>query len=235
MPKVSIIVVANDHNAKERQITGACFCNIEKHTNEEDYELIFIDQESYDGKRLDDVRNPGVIEYHSEVIDKYISLKENIGLSASFNLGAKESTGEYLCFMHNDVLVPDNWLLKLLSYVKDCVIVTPHQGPTTRQNFLKWSSMTHEEIENIDGNYDAGLLLMKKSDFLKTGGWDENFKSIFPGLVFVRFICGKYGIGLHATPEVIITHLGRRSDEEEPYRTLYSVESVLLHTRGYVQ
>lgn len=239
--KVSIIVVAYDTTNRDRQMTGSCIGTIEMYTDREDYELIFVDQVPF--QKLGEVSNPGVLKYTPEdvavgvwrykpvVVDKYIETTENIGLSAAFNLGAKEATGKYICFMHHDVFVPDNWLPKMVSALSQNRIIVPHQGPTKREDVIRWSKMTHDELMLENGYYDAGMLLMTREDFLKTPGWDEDFKIVFPGRVFVHFICDSLGIGLYCTPEVNIIHFGARTVDPK----LNEIEGALLHTKGYIK
>jgi glycosyltransferase involved in cell wall biosynthesis len=189
--KVSIIVVAWDTNRIQRQITSTCLGNISKFTDKEDYELIFIDQQC--DKNLDERHN--VIN-----IDKHIILKENIGCSAAMNRGYKESSPEckYICFMHNDVFVPNNWLPTLMELVKrdDCIVM-PTQGRLSRE-YVK------EEEEDLKAWDDAGLIIMSKDNFIKSGGWDERFKTIYQDAIFRYRLPKKYV----ATNKVIITHIG---------------------------
>lgn len=236
--KTSIIVVALDTTLKERQMTGSCIGAIETHTNREDYELILVDQMPF--QPIGCVSNLGVLKYtpinsangeyryQPVVLDKLIETKENIGLSAAYNLGAKNATGKYLVFMHNDVFVPDNWLPPMIRILNetDCKCITPNQGPTTREDMVRWSKMTHEELLGETAHYDAGLLVVKTEDFLKTKGWDEDFKIIYPGKVFVDYIIG----GAYCTPSVTIIHLGARLQDQK----LVDQEGALLHARGYI-
>lgn len=187
----SIIVVAWDTNRIQRQITSTCLGNISKFTD--DYELIFIDQQNK-RESLDDRHN--LIK-----IDKYIGLEENIGYSAACNLGFKESNPDYkyVCFVHCDVLVPDNWLSKLIeSAEKNKQPVMPAQGRLSRETIKE--SYTQELL----GNDDAGVILMTKEQFKETGGWDERFKTIYMDAAFRIRLPKKH----YCTNQVIITHIG---------------------------
>jgi hypothetical protein len=75
------------------------------------------------------------------------------------------------------------------------------------------------------------MLLMTKEDFDKTSGWDEDFKIVFPGMVFVSRICDRLGIGIYCTPEVNIIHFGARTVNKE--REIE--ECGFLHSKGYIQ
>jgi hypothetical protein len=102
--------------------------------------------------------------------------------------------------MHNDVFVWEGWLSKLLYEIegRGDGVVMPHQGITTRENVLK------SYKERGHGNDDAGMILMSRETFDKTGGWDERFKAIYQEVPFRsrfprNFICAD---------QYIITHIG---------------------------
>lgn len=227
----SIIVVAYDKSHIRRQITSACLGNIEKYTDSKDYELILIDQKPCELFSEERDRFGTAANFHFSIIDKYIVLKKHIGYSAANNLGAQRTKGEYLCFIHNDVFVPENWLPKLRYYLDTFDIVAPHQGPTS-----------YEEMKNLKkGHYDAGLLLITRKAFDKTKGWDKDFKVIYPGYTFVNSCQNKYGLNFQCIPDVTITHLGQLIDTGNPgyitprYKKLIQRENRLLHEKGYIK
>lgn len=223
----SIIMVAFDKTDKDRQITAACLGNIEKYTDPNEYELILIDQEPIGTFEPERDRLPSG-QFHFSTIDKYIVLDKNIGLSAANNLGASKAIGEYICFIHNDVFVPPNWLPRLKYLLDNGAggIIAPHQGIADYE-FYKWSSLPIEEVSK-KGNYDAGLLLMTMEDFNKSGKWDEDFWAVYPGHVFVDYRWRS--AGLHCTAGVTITHLGKLSYPPE-YKEFEERENILLHER----
>ena len=212
----SIIVVAWDLNRIQRQITSACLGNISKYTDREDYEFIFIDQ-CNKKENLDNRHN--VID-----IDKYIKLANNIGMSAAMNLGYKNSNSDYkyICFMHNDVFVPDNWLKKMVEIAeKTGQAVMPCQGHIDR-NYVKKAYIE----ESFRSNDDAGMILMTKEAFKKTGGWDERFKTIYQD-VPMRMRIGSFV----CTNQVIITHIGAvsYSVSEEVENEAYTREGPIFN------
>lgn len=240
--KTSIIVVAYDKSHIRRQITAACLGNIERYTDTEDYELIVIDQEPCEIFDSERERFGAFTNFKFSTIDKYIVLDKHIGLSVANNLGASKATGEYICFLHNDVFVSNDWLPRLRYFLENNFydIVVPHQGTTPRKKIKEWTLKNPEDFNGESGYYDAGLLLMRKKDFDKTGGWDEDFKFIYSGNVFVRYICqDKYKLRLQCTPAVIITHLGQFFDIRQPYPKRYAEaikkENRLLHEKGYIK
>ncbi len=190
--KTSIIVVAFDTIRLQRKITSACLANIQRYTNRDEYELIFIDQAKGKPLSLDN-------RHHLLDIDKHIIVGD-IGVSRAFNLGYKESNPDYplIAFIHNDVLVPDDWLKNLREALSEHKIVMPHQGPTTREFVIE------SRTKNIQANDDAGLVLMSKETFMQTGGWDERFNGIYQEQAFWwRFPEKQFNVS-----KCIITHIG---------------------------
>jgi len=218
MNKTSIIVPSYDTIRLQRWITSACIGNISRYTNEDEYELIFVDQQPPGGSGDLNQR------FHNiKIIDKWLKPIGNLGCSAAMNLGAKEANLDmaYLCFMHNDVLVWEGWLEGLRSIIEEGIakIVMPHQGADTREAILKYRSQ-----EWPKGNDDAGLILMTKEMFDKSGGWDERFKTIYMDMMFRRRFPEPY----YTTSKCVITHitcgtLWAWTQEEE--QTAYNEES----------
>jgi len=194
-------------------MTYACLGNIAKYTDDEDYELIVVDQ----GKmvELSD-------RYHTtNHVDKHLIVGD-VGMSQAMNIGAKEATGEYICFMHNDVFVWEGWLPTLRGFLEnpkyDYKVVMPHQGRTTREMMKQF-----EVEENPRGNDDAGLMIMRKSDFEATGGWNERFPNIYQELAFRQ----KFNGPVCYTAKCVITHICGMtvwSDEERRQKN-YAIEN----------
>lgn len=223
--KTSIVMVAHDVSATHRYITSAALGNIQKYTDREDYELIFVDDQTT-GARTDNLN----ARYHTIDIDKTIEVKEDIGISACRNLGVEKSDPltKYLCFIDNDMFIWEGWLPKLRSYLEsgNWDAIYPHQGATTRE-FVKKSY----EKEGR-GNDDAGLILITREAFEKTGGWDEKFKSVYHDLAFRKRI-SRAGLRIWCTNQVIVTHLsGVTTFFSSKFNKNYSEEGDILHKRN---
>ena len=49
-----------------------------------------------------------------------INLKKNIGQAKAVNIGLSKTTSEYVCFMHNDIVINDkDWLDKAINFLKE--------------------------------------------------------------------------------------------------------------------
>lgn len=215
MDKTSIIMASYDTTQTHRYVTSAALGNIQKFTDRDQYELIFVDA------------NPSTkglmnYKYHKIDIDKYIDLETDPGISACRNIGAKESDPEnkYICFMDNDVFVHEGWLPKLIEIMKkrNLGYIFPQQGQTSRE-FVKQSY-----IQEANGNDDAGFILITREAFDKTGGWDERFGSVYHELGFRRRL-GKYGILGFSSNQMVMTHISGITTFESPkFQEWYSKE-----------
>lgn len=189
-------MAAYDLDQVHRYVTSAALGNIQKYTDRDQYELIFVDA------------NPAAetwtnYKYHKIDIDKRIELETDPGISACRNIGAKAAeANEYICFIDNDVFVPEGWLPKLIEVMhkRNARYIFPHQGYTDRE-FIKQSY-----LEELPGQDDAGLILMTREAFDTCGGWDERFGSVYHELGLRRRL-GKHDIRGFCTNQVLITHI----------------------------
>mgnify|MGYP001558132177 CR=1 FL=1 len=199
--KTSIIMAACDENFFMRQITSTSLGNISKYTDREDYEMILVDNNNQGrGQSTLNDRNNIIL------IDKYIEVEGDIGVSASLNLGFKNSdtTTKYLCFIHNDVFVWEGWLTKLRLLLEGGYDwVRPSQGRITREQVK--AALEGKNQETLWE--DAGLTLVTRELFEKIGGYDERFKSTYHEAAFRKKMSKVNNQGL-STDQVIITHIG---------------------------
>lgn len=102
--------------------TKECVESIRKHTSEP-HEIIFVDNGSTDG----------TVKWLKKLIkinDNYTLIENttNLGFSKGCNQGIKESSGEYILLLNNDVVVTKDWLsgmLECLNSAPDVGIVGP--------------------------------------------------------------------------------------------------------------
>ena len=73
------------------------------------YEVIVVDNNS--DKEIKDFLK----EKKDEI--KVITCKKNVGVAKGYNLGAKESKGEYVCFLNSDYYMMKGWLRSMI----DCI------------------------------------------------------------------------------------------------------------------
>lgn len=212
-------------NPFQAHMTMATLANITRYTNTDEYELILMSDSEKRSVRDD---------YKVLKIDKYIKT-EGKSYTQSMNLGAKEAKHDILVFIQNDVFVFEGWLPNLRWYlenaVTDCVI--PDQCPRDRQFVLDSYNMDHLEAMKY-GSRDAGLLMITKEAFKKTGGWNEDLTLLCDRDFYERM--AKVGVSQIDTCKVMISHimaatnLNRLHEKPEEYNTMMKKDADLLNT-----
>lgn len=197
--KVSIIVTSWNKVQFMAACGMSCIASIRAFTDPKDYELIVLET----GIKLWDGHNTLGLK---DCIHVEKEIEQDQGNSADMNEGARLATGEYLCFVENDVIVHEGWLSNMLYYFENDLadVVIPAQYHTTWENVQKWKSQTHEEAINR-GIEEAGMLMMRKSDFEKVGGWNEKIKKFLMWDVFQYRL---RGLRVVTTFKTFITHIG---------------------------
>ncbi|KXS41803.1 MULTISPECIES: glycosyltransferase family 2 protein [unclassified Candidatus Frackibacter] len=107
----SITVVTYNNLA----VTQNMLSNLVKHTKTP-YELIIIDNNSVSELKewLKNYRpNSSYCQKHKVIINQ-----ENNGYAVACNQGLRESNGEYIAILNNDVLVTEGWLKYLIAHLK---------------------------------------------------------------------------------------------------------------------
>ena len=178
-----------------------CLDHIRKFTNEGEYELIIIDpipkhpiRDDY--KTLFDGKNDF----------KHLKLDYDPGYTGGMNLGAKEASGEILVFIQNDVFVREDWLYDLRWYIEHgWEAVWPDQVPRSRQYVLDTYERDFDDPESLKGGRDAGLLMITREAFERTGGWNEELGLLAEADFYQRM--GKTGVKSTDTNKVLITHV----------------------------
>src|SRR3990167_1018491 len=140
-PLTSILFLSYDLTQTMRNVTMTSLSSIVKYTDEQDYELIWLDviEKGYGNLGLNGYYIDEVFEINKRDDRKRIvHLIENNpdpGQYACWNKLADMATGEYLCFYQNDVFVQEGWLRKLRYYLdRDmCDAIFPDQQPKKRE------------------------------------------------------------------------------------------------------
>ena len=82
----------------------------QKQLERHEYEIIVVDDASNDNSKKIILDYQNIIKHHFN--------KKNKGLPASRNIGLKIARKKYVLFLDSDVIVPDNFLKKLLKIIK---------------------------------------------------------------------------------------------------------------------
>jgi glycosyltransferase involved in cell wall biosynthesis len=157
--------------------------------------------------------NEKVIEKYKNLHNnnfKYINLKQNEGLSYSTNIGVHYCQSNYLLIVNDDNVFPKDWdkiLLdkyKTISETESNFFIVPNQiepKPSIFKQYNIKSFGTKIKEFNLDEftEYELSIksllkddytgwtfpLFMKRTDYLKVGGWDLSYKS--PHIVDLDF------------------------------------------------
>ena len=128
---------------------------------------------------MDNGGNPDDSDY---LLDKaregkltHVRFPQNMHFAYAWNMGAKIATGEYLCFICNDIEVAGGWLsscVHLLEKYRDRkLIATPFISYDKHRN-----NMEDLEDATINGRSGSNCLIIRREDFLTLGEWPVHKK-----------------------------------------------------------
>ena len=213
-------------------MTCAAISNIRKYTDPKDYELIIIDDVPQH-----EIENKGYWRNLDFASMTHIVNDENFGYCANMNQGAKIAKGEYLCFIENDIFVPENWLPELKYYIDNDLadVICPQQHPKTYAEMQRIKTLPYDHDEVLwRGVDEQGMMMIRKDLFEKTGGWDERFKKIYGWKAFYPRL-NKVGARIHNTAKVQITHVTGASYYQDiandltNFRVQQAIEGKIIH------
>jgi GT2 family glycosyltransferase len=143
----------------------------------------------------------GFYDINKEVLEKYaksidiLDLKENVGLCRGTNLGVYNAKYDLVLIVNDDNVFPRNWDLSLLESYQPNSVVSPNQiepipsmfrqfviedlgrDPKTFDLEKFWQFDYHVASGNkIDATGSTLPIFMSKIDYLRVGGWDENYE-----------------------------------------------------------
>lgn len=145
--------------------------------------------------------NKEVLEYWSEYID-VLNLEENVGLCRGTNLGVYNASYDKILIVNDDNVFPNEWDVKLNGEWKKSlekfegsnIILSPNQIEPTPSMFpqfhikdlgkdinsfdkqLFWKYEKEISTNKIEETGSTLPIFMKKLDYIKLGGWDENYE-----------------------------------------------------------
>jgi len=138
--------------------------------------------------------NKEVLEKHAKSID-ILCLEENVGLCRATNLGVYNAKYERILIVNDDNVFPQHWDEKLNYDFKPNTVIAPNQIEPTPSMFHQfiiedlgrnpktfdldkfWQFDYHvasgDKVEESGGTLP---IFMTKMDYLRVGGWDENYE-----------------------------------------------------------
>ena len=142
----------------------------------------------------------GFYELNKEVLEKWkasieiLNLEENVGLCRGTNLGVYNALNDKILIVNDDNVFPSGWDETLEAEWIEGAVITPNQiepfpsmfsqihikdlgrDPKTFDLEAYWSyDKTYASKDNIEECGSTLPLFMSKMDYLRVGGWDENY------------------------------------------------------------
>jgi GT2 family glycosyltransferase len=142
----------------------------------------------------------GFYELNKEVLKKWspyieiLNLEENVGLTRATNLGVYNSKCERILIVNDDNIFQNDWDINLNERYQPNSVITPNQiepfpsifsqfrinnmGTDPKnfdlERFWEFCSRIEKGIEDETGS--TLPIFMSKTDYLRVGGWDENYE-----------------------------------------------------------
>jgi glycosyltransferase involved in cell wall biosynthesis len=103
-------------------------------------------------RMIDSVSKTVGAEYETVIFD---NRERKLGISEAYNKAADTAKGDYLCFVHEDIVVKtDDWgkeLIKFAERADDCGVIGIAGGKSANRNFLGWWNVPGKLIKVYDG------------------------------------------------------------------------------------
>ncbi len=223
-PFVSVIIVT--WNSKPYLFN--CLSALSKQTIQ-DFEVVLVDNGSTDNS-LDNMKYQW--RDHQLIVE---SLDANLGFAVANNIGARLARGKYLALLNADAFPEPDWLEGLLKAAQDnpqftffasrqIQANTPElldgTGDAYHVSGLAWRQ-NHNHLANAYGAQScevfsacAAAALYSRDDFLKAGGFDEDYFSYFED-VDLSFRLRLAGGRCLYVPQAVVYHVGSASTGKE--------------------
>jgi len=161
---------------------------------------------------------------------KYLRSSKNT-FSHACNTGYKNASGEYLCFLNNDIRVKENhdsWPNLLISTIKDYekngenIIIGPTGGMLDNNfNFLYETRDANKKINYISGwCLTLSKAVAKILEISEDEMWDERFKFYFED-ADIGFRAQQKNIKL-VLKDIPVVHFGKISTDKTQINKLYN-------------
>lgn len=147
-------------------LTRVCLDSIKSYTKLP-YEIILV-QEGEDAE---------ITKLATEYGVKFAQNKTPKGFSGAMNTGLNLASGEYFCFLNNDIVATPNWLDEMVSAFNDTevgLVAPTFTESTTKQN-VDWNTDQKFEYINDPFQLKGVCFLISKKCMEKVGQWDEHF------------------------------------------------------------
>ena len=143
----------------------------------------------------------GYYDLNKEVLEKWedcieiLNLEENVGLCKGTNLGVYNASSDEILIVNDDNVFPIDWDKNLKYWnLQNNQLITPNQIEPLPSMFMQFNikdlGKTYKELDLAEfWEYEQSIskkqmdiagstlpIYMKKQDYIRIGGWDENFE-----------------------------------------------------------
>jgi len=228
MIKASIIIP----NWNGQELLKDCLVSLAKQTYK-NFEIILVDNNSTDN-------SIGFTEKNFPQVS-IVKLKKNFGFAKAINTGVKKSNAKYVIFLNNDTEVDKNWFKnlvdcanlhpevisvnsKLLNYysrklIDGIGIIINEVGQAKSIGWQEKDSGQYEKEEYIFGATGGGSLF-RRADFVKVGGFDENY-FMYSEEVDFAFRAQFLGYKSIYSPKALVYHKHKATAKKLPQHIEY--------------
>lgn len=212
---VSIIILS--YNTKN--LLRDCLSSIFKTAKNIPFEVIVLDNASSDGS------SEMVKKEFGQVVS--IEQQENVGFAKGVNTASKKAKGEYLLLVNSDTQILEGSIGEMVDYMQKNekagvlggrlqdshgTVEKSFGGFPTLLSVLFDQKKVDEAVvgeRNVDW-VNGGFMLLRKSLFVKLGGFDERFFMYVEDMDFCYRV-KKEGYLVVWLPQALVTHVGQGS------------------------
>ena len=158
-----------------------------------------------------------------------MSHKKNIGFAANSNQAVKKATGDLVVLLNSDIKPEAGYIKKSLHHFKDPLLFGVGFAEIGRENWSKiffktgyfqYSPGLEIKKAHISGWLSGGSSIIRKSLFLKLGGFDTIYKPFYSEDVDLGYRAWKSGYKLIWDPRCRVHHYHESTINKFPKRFL---------------
>jgi GT2 family glycosyltransferase len=185
----------------------------------------------------------GFYDINKEVLERWkdhidvLNLEENVGLCRGTNLGVYNAKHELVLVINDDNVAPNKWDENLLKHYQPGMVLTPNQiepsysvfqqfviedlgrDPKTFDLKNYWEFEEKISIDKLEESGGTLPFLMNKMDYLKVGGWDENYPLGLTADWEFFLKCQMVGLKMNRTYNCYFYHFGSFTTRFDPEKS----------------
>jgi len=233
--KVSICIVTRNRPDSLRRAILSILAS-SAHDTYDDFEILIIDNSDSD----EYLSNKMVCNLDPRI--KQISSNSKVGIAALRQIGVKESRGEVIAFVDDDIEVPEKWFSAMVGAFQSdkhlgiygCNVqnigfdgkVAGYETQGLPKKLGTNGSFKPSENEDEIVTFGESNLALRREYVLGGGGFDKRFKWGYEGADLTQGMLSK-GCTIHYAKDIVIKHYYNqhrsrpRIDKAEYYRLLF--------------